>query len=127
MNDNQKKKKLTIALSLLNLTGVRESMLQSMEQAVTAIHTALMTSVSKKEIAKFIKNAESKLDSLILDAAVMYTENFTLEELEAMEVFYASPAGKSILMKMPIITKASAAIGERWSKALEQGAQVLMS
>lgn len=44
--------------------------------------------------------------------AQLYDETFTIEELDGMVTFYESPAGRSMLTKMPTLLQKSMAIGQ---------------
>ncbi len=44
--------------------------------------------------------------------AQLYDETFTIEELDGMVAFYESPAGRSMLTKMPTLLQKSMAIGQ---------------
>jgi uncharacterized protein len=48
----------------------------------------------------------------MVDAATIYANNFTVDELREIEAFYRRPAGQKFLQKSPAITQLSEQIGQ---------------
>lgn len=52
------------------------------------------------------------------EAATIYANNFTIEELAAIRTFYASDAGKKLLTTGPIVTRELLQAAEVWSNGV---------
>jgi hypothetical protein len=54
-------------------------------------------------------------------AIPIYDRHLTMEELQALIDFYATPVGQRVVKKLPLVAQESNAIGQQWgeTKALE--------
>lgn len=107
---------------LLEVSGMTEMMNQIMVQMVEGLEAA--TGETSDEFwDEFLAQVDPKeLEEQIIP---IYLRHFTAEELEATLAFYRSPAGQSILQKMPVVLQESMAAGQQWGmevsrKAIEQ-------
>ena len=67
------------------------------------------------------------LASITDQIAVLYAQNFTVDELRQIEAFYTQPAGRKFLAKSDALAQASAQIGQDVSqKAVEELKQRLI-
>ncbi|WP_420348321.1 DUF2059 domain-containing protein [Pelagibius sp.] len=57
---------------------------------------------------------------LMDEMAIIYERVFTEEELDAMLAFYKSPAGQSMIKKMPAMMAETVPLSQRWGMALMQ-------
>lgn len=106
---------------LLEVTEVRQlvgsvfaqmdgMMSQSIEQT---IGDKVMTDAEKKAISTMriksveIMQQELSWESLETFYLQIYRDTFTQEEIDGMLVFYASPAGKAMIKKMPLLMQKS--------------------
>ncbi|MEJ6022230.1 DUF2059 domain-containing protein [Ramlibacter sp. PS4R-6] len=96
--------------------AMEQIMRQSMQQAVgqqrlTPEQQRVMDSLPPK-FMKLMKD-EYGWASMKPDFVRIYQETFEQEEVEAMIAFYQSPAGRSLLAKMPLIIQRSAALSQQ--------------
>jgi len=49
-------------------------------------------------------------------AIPIYDRHFSMEELQALIDFYATPVGQRVVRKMPIVAEESVAIGQQWGQ-----------
>ncbi len=61
-------------------------------------------------------------DDLVELTIPIYDRNFTSEEIDAMLVFYRTPAGQSMMRKMPVVVQESMMAGQAWGQAIAQDA-----
>jgi uncharacterized protein len=60
--------------------------------------------------ARVVQDAPQLVDTI----AVLYARMFTLQELDALSTFYASPVGLRFRAMQPTLVTESSAIGQRW-------------
>jgi len=113
--------KFQMALKLVEVAGMRELMLEGCKTAIHSM-TELLTGaeVDHKVAEQFIARAEGSVDQLLLDVTLLMQERLTVEEMQAMIDLYSSPVGRSLLAKMPGISRDSMALGMRWGQNLHK-------
>ena len=102
---------------LLQLTGAGEMGVQVMRQMIAAFKAG-SPDVPEEFWDGFM--AEINPDELVELVVPIYLEHLTLEEISAAIEFYQTPAGQSLLKKMPIIMQDSMAAGQQWGAELGQ-------
>jgi hypothetical protein len=61
----------------------------------------------------------SQRSSEIVDlTAAIYANNFSAEEIRQVTAFYRTPVGQKFLDKLPAITQASMAMGQKWGQSI---------
>jgi hypothetical protein len=105
-----------LAKQLMEVSGVGEVMQQIMTQMVEPLRSSGQAS---QEFWDELL-AQENLEALEEAVAGIYVKHFTAEEMEATLEFYRSPAGQSILQKMPVVIQESMAIGQQWGMELGQ-------
>ncbi|HUP21311.1 MAG TPA: DUF2059 domain-containing protein [Thermoanaerobaculia bacterium] len=105
-----------LARELMEVSGVSEMMRQLMTQMVEPLRSS--GQVSEEFWDEFL--AQANLEGLEEAVAGIYVKHFTAEEMEATLEFYRSPAGQSILQKMPVVMQESMAVGQQWGMELGQ-------
>jgi hypothetical protein len=50
--------------------------------------------------------------------AAIYASNFSAEEIRQVTAFYRAPVGQKFLDKLPAITQASMAMGQKWGQSI---------
>ncbi|GEM_PF-3208493 len=88
--------KFELAKEIIRLSPIEGPLNQTIEDL------SLKVSADKRILFKSIINRSIKVDRLNAAAELAFVEIFTLEELKAMREYYASEAGKSIRVKMPL-------------------------
>lgn len=103
----------------LQLTGVQQTMEQMKTQMISAMR-AQMQNVPPE----FWTRLETKMDTseLLEKLLPLYDKYYSIEDLRAVNTFYASPVGRRLVATVPKITKESMAIGLEWGKRV--GAQI---
>jgi hypothetical protein len=54
------------------------------------------------------------------DIVPIYAKYLTLEEIKAINTFYASPAGKKLALSTPMITQESMLVGQAWGAKIAE-------
>lgn len=60
------------------------------------------------------------VSNFLLDVAELYDVEFTPEELSEIAAFYATPAGKAMLLKSPLIRAQSGKVGQAVGQAVSE-------
>lgn len=105
-----------LARELMEVSGVGEIMQQLMTQMIEPLRSS--GQVSEEFWDEFL--AQANLEGLEEAVAGIYVKHFTAEEMEATLEFYRTPAGQSILQKMPVVMQESMAVGQQWGMELGQ-------
>jgi len=105
-----------LAKQLMEVSGVGEVMQQIMTQMVEPLRSS--GQVSQEFWDELL--AQENLEALEEAVAGIYAKHFTAEEMEATLEFYRSPAGQSILQKMPVVMQESMAMGQQWGMELSE-------
>jgi hypothetical protein len=100
---------------MLSLTGMEKMSEQIMGQMIGQFKTKMPT-VPAKFWDAFMKKVNTK--ELIDQIIPVYEKYYTLEDLKAVNAFYASPAGKKVMATMPQITQESMKIGQAWGEKI---------
>ena len=106
-----------LARQLLELTGGGELGKQVMTQVVASLrgaHPGLPDAFWDEFIAS-VDPAE--LEDMVVP---IYVENLSVEEMTAAIAFYESPAGRSLVKKLPAIVGESMAVGQQWGARLAE-------
>lgn len=102
---------------ILEVTGSGELGLQMMHAILEPMRSAL-PQVPAEFWDGFIARVDvDELEDLIVP---IYEKHFTDEELDAMLEFYQTPAGRSMLSKMPAVMQESIAVGQEWGQRLAE-------
>ena len=104
---------------IMQADGIMDQMLDAvfgqmgamMQQSHPELPQEALTIV-REEISASLREA---LPQLIDQVAVVYEQVFTDEELDAMLAFYRSPAGQSMVKKMPEVMGRSAQFSQAWA------------
>jgi len=96
---------------MFQLTGMEKLMNQMMDQMISAMKQQT-PNVPDSFWTKFQKkiNTREFLEKII----PLYDKYYTIEDLKAVNDFYASPAGQKVLSTMPQIMQESMKIGQEW-------------
>lgn len=109
---------LAKARELMAVTGSETMLVNSLNAATEAFWPVIikqhpnLTPEIQGELRAEMRKATTEEMKLMLDSiADIYAANLTVEEMEAMIGFYRSPAGRSLLAKMPTILRESMKVG----------------
>jgi hypothetical protein len=106
-----------LAREFLDLSGAGALGHQVMTQMIEFFRTA-NPEIPEEFWDRFLEDADSQeLEDRVIP---IYVEHFTAEELEASIAFYRTPAGQSILQKMPVVMQESMEVGQQWGMELGQ-------
>ena len=61
-------------------------------------------------------------EELVETLVPIYTKNLTLEEVRAANTFYSSPAGQSVIKKLPLVMADAMQAGQQWGEKLAKQA-----
>jgi hypothetical protein len=101
---------------LFDVMASREQMAQMMQQVFAQMRSLNREEIKKRhpdvndeELARMDKQSEDlmknfPLDEMLSDMIPVYQRHFTKSEIEALTVFYSSPAGQKFLHEMPAVT-----------------------
>ena len=105
----------------LELTGVKKLMEQIKSQMIAQMRSDM------KEVLpdEFWTKIEKKMDvsELIEKLIPLYDKYYSLEDLRALNKFYASDVGQRVIATAPKIMKESMAIGMEWGKRIGEEAE----
>lgn len=113
--------RLAAAKQVLEASGSLETMLAAMKANLPAQRTAspqIPAEFWTRFEARIVKDAPQLADSI----AVVYASMFTLQDLQALVLFYRSPVGRRLRERQPALAMQGAAIGQRWGMRI--GAEV---
>jgi hypothetical protein len=104
---------------MLRLTGMEKLMDQMKSQMISGMKTQI-----KQVPAGFWEKFAQKMDTheLIEKIIPVYDKYYTLDDLKAVNAFYASPTGQKVLSNLPQIMKESMKIGQEWGQKIGQQA-----
>jgi hypothetical protein len=126
---------------LLKLTKVQQISVAYGDQLDGYVKTALKQVFTENQMGEitdaFVDAYASKItqelkkemswDRLKGQYIQLYSEIFTQEEIDAQLAFYDSPAGRSIVEKIPVLTQKSMALGQRTMAPMMQRLQQLVA
>jgi uncharacterized protein len=69
---------------------------------------------------------QARLSELSEAVVAVYASNFSAEELRAATAFYRTPSGQKFLLKMPIVTQQTMALGQKLGQSVAAEAQKRM-
>ena len=101
---------------LFDVMASREQMTQMMKQVFTQMRSLNREEIKKRhpdiseaDLARMDHESEDllknfPLDEMLSDMIPIYQRHFTKTEIDALTVFYSSPAGQKYLHEMPAVT-----------------------
>ena len=108
-----------LARELLQVSGAGEMALQVVRQMVESF-AGSNPDVPRDFWDRFVEKVDpEELNEMVVP---IYTKHLTAEEMEATIEFYRSPAGQSILRKMPVVVEESMQAGQQWGMELARKA-----
>jgi hypothetical protein len=100
---------------LLNEMGTLKVMQQSLDQMLASMKTR-NPQISSEFWDRF--QSEINVRELIDKMMPIYDKYYSLDDLKAVNAFYATPAGKRLLAVTPQIAHESMQMGEQWGRNL---------
>jgi hypothetical protein len=100
---------------LLEATGTLKIMNQVMDQM---IESSKKTNPEIPEVFWVRFKSKNNLDDLMDKLVPVYDKYYSLDDLKAINAFYATPAGQHMVSSLPFIMKDSMAIGQEWGTAM---------
>ncbi len=102
---------------LLSITDSEELNIQVIESIVDQFRQ-INIDVPDGWWDRFLEKVDyEELNRLVIP---IYAQHFTIEELDAIIAFYKTPAGQSVLEKMPLVLQDSMLIGQHWGMDIAQ-------
>jgi hypothetical protein len=100
---------------MLKLTGMEKLMAQVKGQMINSLKRE-MPNVPEDFWTRF----EKKMDVHELTEKIipLYDKYYTLDDLKAVNAFYASPAGQKVMSTMPQLMQESMKIGQEWGEKI---------
>jgi hypothetical protein len=121
--------KVAVAAKILEETHALENMSAVLDMAIVPViqnvkrQAPNLSDDELKVISDLLLTEMRKeLPQAIALNAQIYASHFTLEELNAIEVFYQTPAGQKIVAETPKIVKEALPIGMAWGRQAAQEA-----
>ena len=65
----------------------------------------------------------SRMDEFADAMTLVYARNFTVAELQQIQAFYQTPAGRKLLERMPVVAQESMALGQKVGQAIAKDMQ----
>jgi len=69
-------------------------------------------------------HSEMNTDGLIEKIVPLYAKYYSLEDLQALNAFYATPAGQKMVAVTPELMKESMQIGQQWGQSVGMKVQM---
>jgi uncharacterized protein len=103
----------TEIVKLLKVSGVGDAMKPMMAQMI-----GMMKQQGGSLPDEFWARMEKKFDtSELLDLLIpVYAKHYSLEELKALNEFYATPLGRKLVISLPLIMQESMQVGQVWGQ-----------
>jgi hypothetical protein len=102
---------------LMDKTGTGEMAIQAMNQMLPVIKK-MVPEASEEFWAEFMK--EVKPDELVNMIIPIYQKHFSQEDIDAVNAFYDTKAGKNFIQSQPLIMQESMIAGQAWSQGIVQ-------
>ncbi len=102
---------------LMDKTGTGEMAVQAMNQMLPVIKQ-MVPNASDEFWAEFMK--EVNPDDLVKMIIPIYQRHFSQEDIDAVNAFYDTQAGKNFISSQPLIMQESMMVGQAWSQAIVQ-------
>ena len=67
-----------------------------------------------------LEGFQTRLSELSEAAALVYSRNFSSEDLQALTVFYKTPAGQRLLQKLPTVTQELLIVGGKFGQSVAE-------
>jgi hypothetical protein len=103
--------------ALMDKTGTSEMAEQAMNQMLPVIKR-MIPSASDEFWAEFME--EVKPEDLVTMIIPIYQRHFSQEDIDAVNAFYDTKAGKNFIRSQPLIMQESLIVGQAWSQAIVQ-------
>ena len=120
--------RLDLARETMALTGADGMVNQMLDMMMPTMRPALMqqypdaTDAQIAEAIDLIRDAFREASPELVDGgAQVYADLFTVEELEAINAFYRTPAGAKLVELLPEVTERSNLIGQRVATRVMMG------
>jgi hypothetical protein len=104
---------------MLQLTGMEKLITQMKAQMLTSLKTSLPGAPTA-----FWDKFSEKMDTrdLLEQIIPIYDKYYTVDDLRAVNAFYASPAGQKILSTLPHVMHDSMIVGQAWGQKIAKQA-----
>jgi len=102
---------------LMDKTGTGEMAVQAMNQMLPVIKQ-MVPNASDQFWAEFMK--EVNPEDLVTMIIPIYQRHFSQEDIDAVNAFYDTKAGKNFINSQPLIMQESMIVGQAWSQAIVQ-------
>lgn len=103
--------------NLLNKTGSGQMGIQAMKQMLPALKK-MLPNAPEKFWQDFM--AEVSPNDLVNMVIPIYQKHLTQKEIEAINAFYDTPAGRKLIRVQPYIVQESMAAGQAWGQKIAQ-------
>jgi uncharacterized protein len=69
-------------------------------------------------VPALLEASQARIGELIEAVAVIYSSNFSAEELRAVIAFYKTPAGQKFLQRQPVIVQQTMTVGQKFGQSI---------
>lgn len=115
----QPRTKEVVARELMEVSGSSKLAMQILEQMITPMKQVI-PEVPDEFWSRFM--AEVNPEELMAKVVPIYSEHYSLDELEQLIAFYRTPLGQKVIKEMPEIMKQSMAAGQEWGREVAKRA-----
>jgi hypothetical protein len=121
-DEGSRKAKAADLLEAMNMAQVQDQMLATVKRMALA---QLPKEGGSEAAGQAVQDATAQMldligwDSMKADYARIYAESFTDEELDGIVAFYRSPAGKSMMSKMPVLMEKAMVLAQERMKDIQ--------
>lgn len=136
-DEKSKADKIDQMMKLMNVDSAMRSYMDSTLEQLNAKSIAKMTGLPiSPELETALQGVEAKVSKMLKETmdweklkprfSQIYAEAYTEEELDAILVFYRSPAGQAVIAKMPLIMKKSTELSQEMFVQMQPKIQQLI-
>lgn len=99
----------------IELSNTKASMIEGMAQMIEIQKKSPSSAnLSPEFFDKFYQKVTTDIDALIDQLIFIYDKYYTIEDLRAINAFYASPVGQKTVATLPLVMKESMKAGQAW-------------
>lgn len=127
--ETEEEQRLAIAGKLIDAIGGADMYRQLFDVTIAQMWPQIEAKnpgVSEKDLLiykeEFAAALQNEVQSMIVETAKIYARHLSIEEMQASIDFYQSPAGNSLLKKLPVIMGEAMELGTRLGGAIGENA-----
>lgn len=127
ISQQETENRLKASEELVTAMKIQEGWQQTLNNMIEVQTKQIPGMVELKEVFEEFFSKYMGWESIKEDYIKMYAEEFTAAELKEITAFYKTPVGEKLALKMPVLTKKGAEIGQKKVKDNMLELQIMLS